>query len=159
MHSPQTYKLVVSVLGKCEVAARAGAGKMGRKKQPLKPGPAVSAAASAGQGRAQAHTDQCLRPGSWSSYRGGAGAGEDFQRREVGRLAPEERREGVPRALRGLRRQARFMGTDGEPVQLGGGDGRLRCRKGEGNLPCAAAVAAAPRPAAARPAPSPRAPR
>ena len=48
---------------------------MGRKKQPLKPGARLRGSGgqarrrkplpAQGQARAQAHTDQCLRPGSW----------------------------------------------------------------------------------------------
>ena len=49
-----------------EVAARRSRSQEdGQEEAATQARPAVAAAASAGPGRAQAHTDQCLRPGSW----------------------------------------------------------------------------------------------
>ena len=132
---------------------------MGRKKQPLKPGPPSQPLRAQGKGGRKRIPTSAFDPAAGAAI---AAALEPEKTFTVEKLVASRLKSGVKEYL------VRWEGygdkhDSWEPMEnlsnLVEEMAAFRSRKGEGNLPCAAAVAAAHRPAAARPAPSPRAPR
>ena len=91
---------------------------MGRKKQPLKPGPPSQPLRAQGKGGRKRIPTSAFDPAAGAAI---AAALEPEKTFTVEKLVASRLKSGVKEFLvrwEGIRRQARFMGTDGEPVQL-----------------------------------------